>query len=78
MVSGAPGHPEFGVYPAPGFLTSGQALAHSPYGPNLVGQASPGAFAQALLKGPVFNKSPDYGRQLVNFINEVAGLLPCV
>ncbi len=78
VVSAAPGHPEFGVYPSPGFLTSGEALVHSPYGPNLLGQSAPAAFAHGLLEGPVFNPSPTYGPELIRFINAVAGLLPCV
>ncbi|MDE2460602.1 MAG: glucosaminidase domain-containing protein, partial [Gammaproteobacteria bacterium] len=62
----------FGVYPSPGFLTSGLSFAQSFQGAKVVGINNPVVFATALTTPPLaFNSEPGYAGKLVVIINEV-------
>jgi hypothetical protein len=70
----------YGVYPAPGFLTSGQSFANSYFGNRVNGIKDPSAFAQALNANGNFNsellKRP-YNIAIANTINLAKVLLTC-
>ena len=66
---------KFGIYPSPGFLTSGLSFAQSFQGRRVAGVSDPAAFAQRLTTPPLaFNSEPGYASKLVLRISQVA---PC-
>ncbi|MGH9474640.1 MAG: RHS repeat-associated core domain-containing protein, partial [Terriglobales bacterium] len=67
----------YGVYPSPGFLTSGMSFAESPFGRRVSGITDPTAFAQALVGGAYNSEhiNPPYWQQLVDRIGAVEAIL---
>ena len=63
----------FGIYPSPGFLTSGLSFAQSFQGRRVTGVTDPATFAQRLNTRPLaFNSEPGYAGKLVLRINQVS------
>jgi len=63
----------FGIYPSPGFLTSGLSFAQSFQGRRVTGVTDPVTFAQRLTTRPLaFNSEPGYAGKLVIRINQVS------
>lgn len=73
----------FGVYPAPGFLTSGLSFAGSVHGQRVAGTTNPEGYAAALTTRPqgatigAFNSEPGYAQLLAKVINLILRLMPC-
>jgi hypothetical protein len=65
----------FGIYPSPGFLTSGLSFAQSFQGARVKGVTDPIMFASRLTTPPLaFNSEPGYAARLVSRIGQVS---PC-
>jgi len=65
----------FGIYPSPGFLTSGLSFAQSFQGSRVSGITDPAAFAAGLTTPPfAFNSEPGYAGKLTIRISQVS---PC-
>jgi len=70
----------YGVYPSPGFLSSGQSFANSYFGTRVNGITDPLGFAQALNSSGSFNSenlATPYAQSIANTINLVNTLIPC-
>ncbi|HET7103029.1 MAG TPA: hypothetical protein VFI20_02980 [Terracidiphilus sp.] len=70
----------YGVYPSPGFLTSGQSFANSYFGSRVNGITEPLAFAQALNANGSFNSenlTTPYDQAIASTINLANKLIGC-